>query len=69
VRAGALAGRVGALGNYYLPSGSPLINAGSATAGQFGLSHYTTQASQVKEADSIVTSATITSPWMRRQPY
>ncbi len=42
------------LGNYYLPTNSPLINRGSTTADQVGLYHYTTQTNQVKEANSIV---------------
>jgi len=35
------------LGNYYLPSDSPLIDAGSLTADKFSLYHFTTQADQV----------------------
>jgi hypothetical protein len=42
------------LGNYYLPTNSPLINVGSTTADQFGLYHFTTQTNQVKETNSIV---------------
>jgi len=37
------------LGNYYLPSDSPLIDAGGVTADTIGLYHYTTQTNQVKE--------------------
>lgn len=44
----------GVLGDYYLPTNSPLINAGSATADQVGLYHFTTQTNQVKEANSTV---------------
>ena len=42
------------LGNYYLPTNCPLINAGSTTADQVGLYHFTTQTNQVKEANSTV---------------
>ncbi len=42
------------LGNFYLPSNSPLINAGSIAAYQVGLYHFTTQTSQIKETNSIV---------------
>ncbi len=41
-------------GNFYLPSGSPLIDKGSTTADQVGLYHFTTQTSQVPETNSIV---------------
>jgi hypothetical protein len=41
-------------GNYYLPSGSPLTNAGDLTANVVGLYHFTTQANQVPETNSIV---------------
>ena len=44
----------GTLGRYYLPANSPLINAGSTTADQAGLYHFTTQTNQVKEATSTV---------------
>jgi len=44
----------GALGNYYLPTNSSLINTGGATADLIGLYHYTTQTNQVKEANSVV---------------
>ena len=44
----------GKLGNFYLSSGSPLINHGSVTADQVGLYHFTTQTTQVKETNSIV---------------
>ncbi len=40
------------LGNYYISVGTPLnalFNAGSRTAAQAGLYHYTTRTSQVKE--------------------
>jgi alkylated DNA nucleotide flippase Atl1 len=46
--------QVGALGNFYLPTNSLLINAGSTTADQVGLYHFTTQTNQVKETNSIV---------------
>lgn len=42
------------LGEFYLPTNSPLINAGSTTADQFGLYHFTTQTDQTKEATSQV---------------
>ena len=42
------------LGNYYLPTNSPLINTGSTTADLVGLYHFTTQTNQVKETNSIV---------------
>jgi hypothetical protein len=41
-------------GNYYLPPGSALINAGSTTADQVGLSAFTTQTNQVEEGNSVV---------------
>jgi hypothetical protein len=41
------------LGTYYLPTNSPLINAGSMTnAALVGLYHFTTQTNQVKEANT-----------------
>jgi hypothetical protein len=42
------------LGNYYLPTNSPLINAGSTTADKLGLYHFTTQTNQVPETNSTV---------------
>jgi hypothetical protein len=42
------------LGNYYLPTNSPLINAGSTTADQMGLFYFTTQTNQVFEGFSAV---------------
>jgi hypothetical protein len=42
------------LGNYYLPTNSWLINAGSVTADIVGLYHFTTQTNQVKETNSVV---------------
>jgi hypothetical protein len=42
------------LGNYYLPTNSWLINAGSITANLVGLYHFTTQTNQVKETNSVV---------------
>ena len=44
----------GPLGNNYLPSDSVLTNAGSTTADQVGLYHFTTQTNQVKEGNSVV---------------
>lgn len=37
--------QAGALGNFYLPAGSPLVDKGCTTADQVGLYHYTTQVS------------------------
>jgi hypothetical protein len=42
------------LGDYYQPANSPLIDAGSTTADQLGLYHYTTQTNQVMEANTLV---------------
>jgi len=44
----------GPLGDYYHPSNSALINAGSQLASHSGFYHYTTQTNQVAEASSIV---------------
>jgi hypothetical protein len=44
----------GALGNYYLPTSSLLIDAGSRTADLAGLYHFTTQTDQTKETTSTV---------------
>lgn len=41
-------------GNFYLPPSSPLINAGSTTADQLGLYHFTTQTNQIPETNSTV---------------
>lgn len=41
--------RVGALGNYYLPTNSTLINTGSVTAPNIALYHFTTQVGQTAE--------------------
>lgn len=41
-------------GNFYLPTNSPLINAGSTNANLLGLYHFTTQTNQVTETNSIV---------------
>jgi hypothetical protein len=41
-------------GSFYLPSNSPLIDAGGITADKVGLYHFTTQADQVPEGTSIV---------------
>jgi len=50
--------QVGPLGNYYYPSSGAnlfsLVNAGSTTANQVGLSNYTTQTNQVLEGNSVV---------------
>jgi hypothetical protein len=46
--------QAGPLGNYYLPTNSVLINAGSTTADLVGLYHYTTTTNQVKETNSTV---------------
>ena len=42
------------LGNFYLPTNSPLIIKGDRTADQIGLYHFTTQTNQTIEADSQV---------------
>jgi hypothetical protein len=41
-------------GNYYLPTYSPLINAGNTTANLVGLYHFTTQVDQTQETNSTV---------------
>lgn len=41
-------------GNFYLPTNSPLINAGDRTADQIGLYHFTTQTNQMVEGFSTV---------------
>jgi len=43
--------QTGAFGNYYLPTNSPLYNAGSRSYAEAGLAHYTTRLDQVKEMD------------------
>jgi len=43
----SLAYETGPLGNFYQPTNSPLINAGSTTANQIGLYHYTVQTNLV----------------------
>ncbi len=42
------------LGNYYLPTNSPLIHAGSTTANQVGLYHYTVTTNQLVEGTNMV---------------
>jgi len=42
------------LGNYYLPTNSPLIAQGSTTADQIGLDAFTTQTNQTPEGNSMV---------------
>jgi hypothetical protein len=42
------------LGDFYLPTGSTLINAGSTNANLLGFYQFTTQTSQLKETNSIV---------------
>ncbi|HXD00550.1 MAG TPA: Ig-like domain-containing protein [Verrucomicrobiae bacterium] len=44
----------GPLGNYYQSTNSPLINAGSTTADQLGLYHYTVTTNEVTETNSTV---------------
>jgi hypothetical protein len=44
----------GNFGNFYLPTNTPLYHAGSTTADQLGLYHYTTQTNQVKETNDTV---------------
>ena len=41
-------------GNFYVPANSPVVNAGSTTADQLGLYHFTTQTNQIPETNSIV---------------
>ena len=41
-------------GGFYLPTNSSLVNAGSATANQFGFYYFTTQTNQVPETNSVV---------------
>lgn len=41
-------------GDFYLPTNSPLINAGNTTANLVGLYHFTTQTNQTVEGDSVV---------------
>ena len=43
--------QVGPLGNYYLPTTTPLYHAGSRTADHAGMHQYTTRADQIKEGD------------------
>jgi hypothetical protein len=50
----SLAYQTGPLGDYYQPSTSAFINAGSTAAGNVGLYHYTTQTNETKEATSTV---------------
>jgi hypothetical protein len=44
----------GPLGNYYQPTNSVLLNAGSRNGANAGLYHFTTQTNQIKETNSIV---------------
>jgi hypothetical protein len=46
--------QTGPLGSFYLPTNSVLIDAGYLTADQWGLYHFTTQTTQMKEGASIV---------------
>jgi len=46
--------QTGALGSYYLPTTSSLINNGSTTADALGLYHFTTTTNQAKETTSTV---------------
>ena len=45
---------IGPLGSYYQPTNSPLINKGSTTADQLGLSDFTVTTNEVKESNSVV---------------
>jgi concanavalin A-like lectin/glucanase superfamily protein len=45
---------IGALGRYYQPTSSPLINGGSRTADWSGLYHHTVTTAQTKEANTTV---------------
>ena len=42
------------LGDFYQPSGSPLRRAGSTTANQVGLYHFTTQTNQIPDGTNLV---------------
>jgi hypothetical protein len=42
------------LGNYYLPSGSPVIDKGSTWSTNIGMYHFTTQTNQTKEATTLL---------------
>jgi len=50
----SIAYQTGPLGNYYQPTNSPLINAGSTTADQVGLYHYTVTTNEVVEGTNTV---------------
>ena len=45
--------QTGPLGDYYLPTATPLYHAGSRTAGDAGLFHYTTRVDQIKEGEEL----------------
>lgn len=45
--------QTGPLGNYYLPTTTPLYHAGSRSATNAGLFHYTTRIDQTKEGDEL----------------
>ena len=44
----------GWLGNFYLPTNSPLINASALSAADLGLFHFTTQTNQTKEGSTLL---------------
>jgi RHS repeat-associated protein len=45
--------QTGAIGNYYLTNGSPLVDSGNVTnSASIGMYHYTTQTNQMKEGNS-----------------
>jgi hypothetical protein len=46
--------QVGSLGNYYLPTNSPVIDKGNTNANCLGLYQFTTHTNQMKETNSIV---------------
>ena len=46
--------QVGALGSFYLPTSSPILNVGSTSATNVGLHHFTITTNQVKETNSTV---------------
>lgn len=54
VSTNAIGYQTGPLGNFYQPTTSPLINAGSVTADLTTLYHFTTQTNQTKETNSTV---------------
>jgi hypothetical protein len=54
IQTNSLAWQTGPLGDFYQPTNSVLLDAGSTNASVVGLYHYTTTTNQLKEAASIV---------------